>query len=59
MFFAHKFMLRDQMGMRWDINPFDIIPYLVYIIFSPESWTIVANNRTIFTYLIICQTKLK
>lgn len=42
------------MGVSRDNNPFDIIPYIVYIISSPKSWTIVANNRTIFTFLPTC-----
>ena len=50
MFSLHNFMLRGQMGASRYNNPFDIIPSIVYSIFVQKSCTIVANNRTIFTF---------
>ena len=38
------------MGASRYNNPFDIIPSIVYSIFVQKSCTIVANNRTIFTF---------
>ena len=50
MFSLHNFTLQGQMGASRYNNPFDIIPSIVYSIFVQKSCTIVANNRTIFTF---------